>query len=75
MDNPISGKKDSTFSCPSCGEMLSVESKDESNSEHENMKPKPKVNAGNMAMGMLRSKITQPTTNPPATQGPNLNAY
>lgn len=73
--NPMSGKKDSTFVCPSCGETLSVESKSESDSEHSNLNKKS--NAGNMPMGQLKSKIssTTPTTNPPGIQSPNLNSY
>ncbi len=71
--NPMSGKKDAEFKCPSCGEMLSVESKGESDSEHSALGKKS--NAGNMPMGQLKSKISQPTTNPPGTQSPNLNSY
>ena len=62
--------KDATFKCPSCGEMLSVESKGSSDSETMGKKP----NAGTMPMGQLKSKI-QPTTNPPGIQSPNLNSY
>jgi hypothetical protein len=62
MDMPMKDgmeKKDPTFKCPSCGEMLSVESKGESDSEHSKLGMK-KPNAGNMPMGQLRNKITPP---------------
>ncbi len=65
-------KKDPTFKCPACGEMLSVESKGESDSEHASLGKKQ--NAGNMPMGQLRNKIA-PTTNPPGATHPNLNSY
>jgi transcription elongation factor Elf1 len=65
--NPMQEKKDTTFDCPNCGMKMSVESKDEADSEHVNMKPKPKMNTGNMPMSSLRSKITPPS--------PNLNSY
>jgi transcription initiation factor IIE alpha subunit len=66
--------KEATFKCPSCGEMLSVESKDNSGSSMDSMKSKPKMNTGNMPMGQLRSKIA-PTTNPPGMTSPNMNSY
>lgn len=70
---PMDGKeKEATFKCPSCGEELKVESSGEDNMEDN--KPSKKVNAGNMPMDHLKSKI-QPTTNPPGMTSPNLNSY
>ena len=70
---PMDGQeKEATFKCPACGEEMKVESKGEDMSED---KPSKKSNAGNMPMGQLKSKISQPTTNPPGTQSPNLNSY
>jgi transcription initiation factor IIE alpha subunit len=60
-------KKDPTFKCPSCGEMLSVESKGESDSEHQKLGKK--VNAGNMPMTSLKDKISS------SPSQPNLNSY
>lgn len=67
MDMPMKDgmeKKEPMFKCPSCGEMLKVETKGEDMSED---KPAKKSNAGNMPMGQLRSKITPPSQ--------NLNSY
>ena len=72
--NPMDGKKDPMFKCPECGAMLSVESKEESDSEHENLKPKSKMNAASMPMSDLKSKIA-PTTNPPGITNPNLSSF
>jgi hypothetical protein len=74
MDNPMAGKKDTEVKCPACGEMLSLESKGASDSEQGNLKPKPKMNASNMPMGQLRSKIT-PTSPMPGATPSNLNSY
>jgi hypothetical protein len=72
--------KDVSFKCPSCGEMLTVESKGESDSEHASMQNgKPnKQNAANMPMDKLRNKVVGSSTPgmfqpPPAA--PNLNTY
>jgi len=68
MNNPMDGKKDPTFKCPSCGELLSVETKGESDSEHSSLGKKssfPKANAATMPMDQLKSNITPP----------NLNSY
>jgi transcription elongation factor Elf1 len=60
-------KKDPTFMCPSCGELLSVESKSESDSEHSSIGKK--MNAGNMPMTSLKNKISS------SPSQPNLNSY
>lgn len=68
MDMPMKDgmeKKEPMFKCPSCGEMLKVETKGEDMSE-DSMPKKKKFNAGNMPMGDLKSKIN-PT--------PNINSY
>ena len=57
-------KKEPMFKCPSCGEMLKVETKEDDMGE--DMKPKKKMNTGNMPMGDLKSKI-----NPMG----NMNSY
>lgn len=70
MDMPMKDgmeKKDPTFKCPACGEMLSVESKGESDSEHQKLGKK--VNAGNMPMTSLKDKISS------SPSQPNLNSY
>lgn len=61
MDMPMkddSEKKEPMFKCPACGEMLKVESKGEDMSE--DMPSKKKMNAGNMPMDHLKSKISTP---------------
>ena len=76
MDTP----KDVSFKCPSCGDMLTVETKGTSDDEHAAMqsgKPK-KQNAANMPMDKLRNKVVGSSTPgmfqpPPAA--PNLNTY
>lgn len=51
-------KKEPSFACPSCGEMLKVETKGEDMSEGSSMPMKKhKMNAGNMPMDSLKSKI------------------
>ena len=71
MDMPMKDgmeKKEPMFKCPACGEMLSVETKGESEMEHK--KPMKKMNAGTMPMGDLKDKITKV---PPVQ--PNMNSY
>ena len=70
MDMEIEKEKNPTFKCPSCGMTLSVEEKSEADKEHG--EPKKAMNAGNMPMDKLKSKL--PMNKPPASQG-NLNAY
>jgi hypothetical protein len=69
MDNMSSmpEKKEPSFKCPACGEMLKVETKGEDMSEDSGIPKKSKMNTGNMPMSSLRSKITPPS--------PNLNSY
>lgn len=65
-------EKDATFKCPNCGSELSVESKNESDTEHKMMAKKPAskpMNAGTMPMNDLKSKISSGPT-----MG-NLNSY
>lgn len=72
--------KEAYFKCPSCGEMMTVETKGTSDDEHASMqsgKPK-KENAANMPMDKLRNKVVGSSTPgmfqpPPAA--PNLNSY
>lgn len=72
--------KDVSFKCPSCGDMLTVETKGTSDDEHSAMQsgtPK-KQNAANMPMDKLRNKVVGSSTPgmfqpPPAA--PNLNTY
>lgn len=49
-------KKEPMFKCPSCGEMLKVETKGDDMGE-DSMPHKKKFNAGNMPMGQLKSKL------------------
>ena len=78
MDIPM---KDASFKCPSCGEMLTVETKDTSDKEHsaiQNSNKPKKENAANMPMDRLRNKVVGSSTPgmfqpPPAA--PNLNTY
>lgn len=75
MDTPM---KDVSFKCPSCGEMLSVETKGTSDSEHSAIQNGKKPNAANMPMDKLRNKVVGSSTPgmfqpPPAA--PNLNTY
>jgi hypothetical protein len=79
MDTPT---KDVSFKCPSCGDMLTVETKGTSDNEHAAMqngnKPQSKQNAANMPMDKLRNKVVGSSTPgmfqpPPAA--PNLNTY
>lgn len=64
MKDGMDEKKEPMFKCPSCGEMLKVETKGEDMSEDKPMKKK--MNTSNMPMGDLKSKIN-PT--------PNMNSY
>jgi len=74
MQNPMSGKNDAEFKCPSCGEMLSVESKGESDSEHASIGKKP--NTASMPMNKLKDHISQVPGMPPTVSNPpNLNSY
>lgn len=52
-------KKEPSFKCPSCGEVLKVETSGDDMSEDSSMhmKKKSKMNAGTMPMGDLKSKI------------------
>jgi uncharacterized Zn finger protein (UPF0148 family) len=60
-------KKNTTFKCPSCGEMLSVESKGEADMEHgEEKKEMKSPNTANMPIHQLKNKISSQ---------PNLNSY
>lgn len=72
MDMPMKDgmeKKDPMFKCPACGEMLSVESKGESDMEHKAMKkPMHKDNAASMPMDSLKNKISSGPTM-------NMNSY
>lgn len=57
MDMPMKDgmekmEKKPMFKCPACGEMLKVEQK-----PMDKMESKPKMNAGTMPMGDLKSKI------------------
>jgi len=65
MNDGMDEKKEPSFKCPSCGEMLKVETSDDDMSE-DSMPKKKKVNAGNMPMGDLKAKL-----NP----SPNMNSY
>jgi hypothetical protein len=73
--------KDVSFKCPSCGEMLTVETKGTSDDEHaamQNSKTAKSGNTANMPMDKLRNKIVGSSTPgmfqpPPAA--PNLNTY
>jgi len=74
MDTP----KDVSFKCPSCGEMLTVETKGTSDNEHAASQTNKKPNAANMSMDKLRNKVVGSSTPgmfqpPPAA--PNLNTY
>lgn len=66
MKDGMEEKKEPMFKCPSCGEMLKVETKGEDESEDSMMPKKKKMNASTMPMGDLKSKI-----NP----SPNMNSY
>jgi hypothetical protein len=74
-------KKDPTFKCPSCGEMLSVESAGDSNADHEQMNDKKnkvvkQPNAATMPMNNLKNKISQVPGMPQnPSVPPNLNSY
>lgn len=60
MDMPMKDgmeKKEPMFKCPACGEMMVVEPKEDDMSEDDMMPKKKKMNAGNMPMGDLKSKI------------------
>lgn len=50
-------KKEPMFKCPACGEMLKVETKGEDMPEDSMPPMKKKMNAGNMPMGQLKSKL------------------
>lgn len=73
--------KESYFKCPSCGEMMAVESKgksDNDNAVSQNGGNLKKENAANMPMDKLKNKVVGSSTPgmfqpPPAA--PNLNSY
>jgi hypothetical protein len=76
--------KEAYFKCPSCGEMMTVEGKGDSDDQHADMQdksPAKKQNAASMPMSSLRNKIVSGgTSNPagmyqPPSAAPNLNSY
>lgn len=77
MDSP----KDVSFKCPSCGGMLTVESKgtsDDENAAVQNGHKPKKQNAANMPMDTLRNKVVGSSTPgmfQPPSAAPNLNSY